>query len=1112
MPRTTVTDIRLTTLTQQLSKHALACDIDAALNWLMQLPAADRHALAPACAQLLYEQPPGNDSRNWGDMREVLLVCLGLCARKPSEMELYSHDFGMVLLRQLLARSPLPWLDAMRKQAERRGWAFPHDMAYPDELWLVAQGHVNQPYSDRLRARLMGGYPFVATQGWSRNAMPAPDLAQVPAEFWQHDLWQMFMQPDATFGLEDEWLSGFVQAAGHWFSRADAIAQLLASLHVPAFKQPGINWRVQILAALAPTPAEWAPRQPELLLSLASAKSTVQGLALQAWLVQVQDPALPNNALPLAALLQELGAMWAVKTKAVHKQVLQLLGAVATRIAREPDAALQAQLHTQWLDTTQLGLIQPDASHQKRLLQLLQQAQPDAPTLAAQLASVHDLIGQAGRQWLAGAGVDVHAARAGAAPEAESLGMDASPIASSGTCAEPEPEPVNALAGTFEDWALDLVAALRPAAAWDVPRWYRALHGMAVHLPGIGAEQVTQLSPAWMQANTGAADGLSTLLVSTLQRIAADSPAVQTELTRLQLSAEDKLEWQNRASHANALRDALAHPCQGPLLQLARLRMRSNNAALRAMPLLSAPSHAGGRIAAPVLLERVAALAALGVRIQTTNGTPSIDASTDIHALTQAPLHADLQLALHRLWLPGVGSAAHAQAVQACTDLKSSDSDLILLELSELLLWLLSAQHAVPSPFAPQHPAWWADAALAHGRATAHPALQVGEHPLATYAAMRFELANLLADDPKALAPEPNAAEGDAARPHKAREALMTGWLVRRARELGLESLAPYLVHVGQPYRWMDGGEKQAAEGATAMQLQQLAGNSWAADALRRFRVAYRHLRLDAQPALWAERAIAALRGHDELQRSPHWLPGMPALWVGASLGDFHEVVVGPVRGRAPNWPDATQLRWTLDALHPNATGPWDDARCTVLALALADKDAATRMQGAQGLAALLRTQTVHRLSAPSAAQPHSLAATSTATATTAAAAPPPTAECAMARVLALLLRNQQLALTRLTDCLRNDVLPEPGAAPALALLLLLTLAQLPAEPLRGHKALLELTSDALGQSGGQAPARNAVLNTAPEAARHTLYQRLAAWAQAGSTKASAKSLQQVLA
>ena len=130
------------------------------------------------------------------------------------------------------------------------------------------------------------------------------------------------------------------------------------------------------------------------------------------------------------------------------------------------------------------------------------------------------------------------------------------------------------------------------------------------------------------------------------------------------------------------------------------------------------------------------------------------------------------------------------------------------------------------------------------------------------------------------------------------------------------------------------------------------------------------------------------------------------------------------------------------------------------------------------------------------------------------------TASATLGRVLALLLRNLQISLPRLADTLRNDALPEPGHAPVVAGLMLATLGHLPAEPLRGHKALLELTSDALGQcatglegqDGPNGPTRATVLRALPAPLASALPERLQAWAQVSATKSAAKSLQQVLA
>jgi len=221
-------------------------------------------------------------------------------------------------------------------------------------------------------------------------------------------------------------------------------------------------------------------------------------------------------------------------------------------------------------------------------------------------------------------------------------------------------------------------------------------------------------------------------------------------------------------------------------------------------------------------------------------------------------------------------------------------------------------------------------------------------------------------------------------------------------------------------------------------------------------------------------------------------------------------------------------------AQRPEQTGPWDDARCTVLALALADKDAATRGQAVQ----LLRVAT-HTARQPCPVAQAGIAAQAEAPASAPGAsgtapveakaqaqrthADVPgqietntTASAALARVLALLLRNLQINLPRLADSLRNDALPEPGHAPVVAGLMLATLAQLPTEPLRGHKALLELTSDALGRcanglDGPDGPTRATVLRALPAPLASALHARLQAWAQAGATKSAAKSLQQVL-
>ena len=1210
MPRATVSPERLQALTDELSRLAIAAQVEPALAWAAGLTPEERKALTPVTLHM-HTRPTGKDSRDWHKQRQVVRAVNALCGQKPKE--LVAEHWSGFELRQLLAHGPLPWLDVMRTQGNRRG-GLGLGITWADDHWLMHEGHVSVPLTDRMRAELIGTYPFVGGYDWhAKRPISGPDLAEVPAEFWAQDFWLLFtlplgpqapITPDSS--QQNGWIPAFVQAAGQFFSRETAIARLLASLQIPALKQNQIGWQVQLLGALAPTPAEWAAHPAELLLALASPLSTVQGMGLQAWLALVQADA-PGDArddvhgglqapLPLVALLQELGVLWAVKTKAVHKQALTVLEALAQRIAREPDAALQAELRQAWREAAVLGLIQPDASHQKRLLQLLMQQVPDCHELAALLAGSLDLIGQAGRQLLSKVGVNLQAdaASEGQAASADALlvtyeakasaagdvlgdvaAAGAWPVAGTGTPPAAEPTPVDVQAGSFEDWAIDLVAALRAGQSHqseldDLARWHRALHGLAVHGASLTPEQLTQLGPAWMQANTGFASPLSTLFVAQVKRIAGKAPPLQVVLTQLAQNAKNKLGWHNHAHHTDALRKALAHPTSGPLLQAMRWRMRQADPAVRALPLLSAPSHRGAFVGVPVLLNRVAALAAAGLDVAAlashadlanrpaddsralqpapapspNAGNPQAlvardlaDEASSSQPLAASDLQADLQLALHRLWLPAPGSAAHHEALRAVSAYTAEKTGGSCHELPRLLTWLLSGEHALPADFAPAHPAWWADAALAHGRDVTHPALQVGEHPLAHYAGMRFALATMRADEPEALAPELTAAEADLAYPSKASEALMSGWLTRRAHELGLGELAPYLVKLGLTGRSVSGGAQLAAEQTSAQQLQQIAGNSWAADALRRFRIAYRHLRLERQsPALWAERAIESMRSAGGWQHAADWLPTLPALWVGASLGDFHELVIGAVIGRAPNWPQADTLRSTLAALaqRPEQTGPWDDARCTVLALALADKDAATRGQAVQ----LLRvaTHTMCKPGSPAqtgitsraeAPAPSGASGTASAQAHGTQAELPSqieattsTASAALARVLALLLRNLQISLPRLADSLRNDALPEPGLAPVVAGLMLATLAQLPAEPLRGHKALLELASDALGQCANDlngpgvphGPTRAAVLRTLPAPLASALHARLQAWAQVSTTKSAAKSLQQVLA
>lgn len=1200
MPRATVSPERLQALTDELSRLAIAAQVEPALAWVMGLTPEERKALAPVTQQL-HARP--KDSREWHKQRQVMRAVNALCGQKPKE--LVDEHWSGFELRQLLAHGPLPWLDTLRTQGNRRGW-LSLDMGWADDHWLMRDGHVSVPLTDRLRAELIGTYPFVGGHDWRANrAIPAPELSDVPAEFWAQDLWLLFtlplgpqaaVTPDSA--QQDRWMPGFVQAAGRWFSRETAIARLLASLQIPALKQNQIGWQVQLLGALAPTPAEWAAHASELLLALASPLSTVQGMGLQAWLTLVQADApgdVQDNVqsslqapLPLVALLQELGVLWAVKTKAVHKQALGVLEALAQRIAREPDAAVQAELRQAWREAAVLGLIQPDASHQKRLLQLLMQQVPDSHELAALLAGSLDLIGQAGRQLLAKAGVDLQAngaterhttsadallvtseAKASATGDAVLGNVAAAgawPVAATGAPPAAEPTPVDVQAGSFEDWAIDLVVALRAGQSLqrepdELARWHRALHGLAVHGPTLTPEQLTQLGPAWKQASNGASHPLGILFAARIRRMAAATPTLAAVLAKLKANVNGKLSWNYLVGDAAELREALAHPTSGPLLQAMRWRMRQADPAVRALPLLSAPSHSGAFVSVPALLNRVAALAAAGLDVaalaphadlanrpagslapqptpspHVSHAQPAASDGADEASATQplagSALQADLQLALHRLWLPTPGSAAHRDALHAVSAYTAQNSGGSCHELPQLLSWLLSGEHSLPANLAPTHPAWWADAALAHGRDVSQPALQVGEHPLAHYAAMRFALANMRADEPDALAPELTAAEADLAYPSKASEALLSGWLTRRAKDLGLEELAPYLFKLGLPYRSVSGGAQLAAEHTSAQQLQQIAGNSWAADALRRFRIAYRHLRLDRQPpALWVERAIESMRSAGGWQHAADWLPTLPALWVGAALGDFHEVVIGAVKGRAPNWPQADALRRTLAALaqRPEQTGPWDDARCTVLALALADKDAATRGQAVQLLRVATHTarQPGSIAQASSAAQADAPGATGLAPVEAQAQgtqAEPPgqmgtstTASATLGRVLALLLRNLQISLPRLADTLRNDALPEPGHAPVVAGLMLATLAHLPAEPLRGHKALLELASDALGQCANglnspNGPTRVAVLHALPAPLASALPTRLQAWAQVSATKSAAKSLQQVLA
>ena len=1039
-----VSAAQLEALSQEFTRRVLAADAPALLAWLAGLPQAERHALQPLAAQLHY-RPRGKDSRAWGAQRDCTTLAQIFCARKAIEVS--NFHFGTAELLQCVAAGPLPWLDARRRSAFKRGQSWPSDLGYLDELWLQEHGHVSEPAPPAVMAQLLANGVCGAQQpvNWrERLTWLAPRADTVPARYWRTDLWLLFHHPNLLAQEVAEaqrvpWIEWFCAQAGVHFPREQAIREVLTGTLAAGLKRPQVMLQVQLLHALKPSAAEWAPHQPQLLAALGHAQSVLQGLAVDAWHAQAQA-GLP---LPLDALLPMFGGLWAVRVKALHRQALALYAELLPRTAGDAEAR-QAQL-----DTLLPALLVPDADLHKRLVQLLAGQFPDRAALARLLAPWQEPLQQQARQWLQAQGVALTGeatAPSDAAPSAADA-ADALAPASHDPEPLPDPEPLGIAVDRYEDWCLALTEALR-GHAFDAALWHQATNGMLLHLPALTAAQWPALSPAMREACERPLRPLAGVFAHLLWVLSegTDAPAG----ARAEVVAWTKAFTGLTPSHWQRVSlEVRQAPGFGQLLALVHARVR---AGVR-LPLLSTPSHAPLWISVPALVQALAQHEAASV----------------------APDLLDLQLALHRLWLPAAGSPAHDDACAALASRPADD------ELRALLGWLLDGAAALPvTAITPALASCWASAALAHGRALDHPALQQGQHPLATYAALGLRLPPLRCDDPAAPLPEATAAEQAHSYPGKAQDLQLCLFARRRLVELDPAAawLADSLNQLRMPTGWRRPESPEAVVAdLSAAQLIKAAGTNTLSDALRRHWRSHSELPLERERLhlwfehlLWAARQRSQPRDGSELLAA---LPTLPALALLASIQHVRHQPLGPIEVLQPIWPDPRhelpELLHTLLAFAGRL--PWTDGLGLWLAHGLDQKDASLRALAAEWWLREARHVDAARI--------HHLG-----------------------RVLGLCLFHGQLQAPRLAETMLSHWLPETSHQPLLRHALRqccdALLCQLPPQPqVRQFKDLLAAYAEVLALTASQ---------PLPAA----LDVRLEAWAKAAPLKAGVRTVRQI--
>ena len=1040
---TAVSAAQLAALSQELSRRVLAADACALLAWLAGLPLAERHALYPL-AQQLHDRPSGKDSRNWGEQRECSALAQIFCARTAPEVS--SFHVATATLLQCAAAGPLPWLDARRRSAFKRRQAWPPDLGYLDELWLQEHDHVSEPAPPAVMAQLLAN-GVSGTQRpvpWrERSTCLTPQADTVPTRYWQSDLWLLFHHPnplpqEIAEAQRAPWIEWFCAQAGVHFPRGQAVREILTGTLAAGLKRPQVMLQVHLLRALQPSAAEWAPHQPQLLAALGHAQSALQGLAVEAWHTLVKAD-LP---LSLDALLPMLGGLWAVPVKALHRQTLTLCAELLPRTANDAEAR-QALL-----DTLLPALLVPDADLHQRLVQLLAAQITDRAALARLLAPWQEHLQQRARQWLQAQGVSLTTAAAATIDTGAAVAPSVAARADDIVSAPPsDPEPLAMNVDRYEDGCLAVTAALR-AHTFDAVLWHQATHGMLLHLPVLTAAQWPALSPAMREACTRPLRPLSSVFAHLLWVLSegaetpSDAPAQLVAWTKAYAGLTPG-HWQRVSLEARRT------PGFGQLLALVHARVL---AGVR-LPLLSTPSHAPLWVSVPALVETLAQHAAAGV----------------------APDPLDLQLALHRLWLPAAGSPAHDDACAALASRPADD------ELRALLGWLLDA--AAPLPIAAITPALapcWASAALAHRRDFAHPALQIAQHPLATYAALGLRLPPLRCDDPAAPLPEATAAEQAHSYPGKAQDLQLCLFARRRLVELDPAAawLADSLNQLRMPTGWRRPESPEAVVAdLSAAQLIKAAGTNTLSDALRRHWRSHSELPLERERLhlwfehlLWAARQRSQPRDGSELLAA---LPTLPALALLASIQHVRHQPLGPIEVLQPIWPDPRhelpELLHTLLAFAGRL--PWNDGLGLWLAHGLDQKDASLRALAAEWWLREARHVDAARI--------HHLG-----------------------RVLGLCLFHGQLQAPRLAETMLSHWLPEASHQPLLRHALRqccdALLCQLPPQPqVRQFKDLLAAYAEVLALTASQ---------PLPAA----LDVRLEAWAKAAPLKAGVRTVRQI--
>ena len=909
---------QLAALAQEFTRRVLIADAAALLAWLASLPPSERHALYPLARQL-HERPSGKDSRNWGAQRECSTLAQIVCARKTTEAPPF---FSTAVLMQCVAASSLPWLDARRRSAFKRGQSWPPDLGYLDELWLQQHGHVSEPAPPAVMAQLLANGVYGTQRplhGHERIASLTPQADAVPARYWQSDLWLLFHHPNPLSWEVSEsqrapWIEWFCAQAGVHFPREQAIREVLTGTLAAGLKRPQVMLQVQLLHALKPSAAEWAPHQPQLLAALGHAQSALQGLAVEAW----HSLAKAGLPLPLDALLPMLGGLWAVRVKALHRQTLALYAELLPRTVNDAEARQTL------FDTLLPALLVPDADLHKRLVQLLAAQITDRAALTSLLAPWQESLQQQARQWLQAQGVALPTTTTTMATTAAMAASSTGAADDIASASPPDPEPLTSPIDRYEDWCLALTAALREQA-FDTALWHQAINGMLLHLPVLTAAQWPALSPAMREACSRPLRPLSSvfahlLWVSSEGTAAPADPLAQLESWTQAYAGPTPSHWQRLSLEVRQT------PGFGHVLALVHARVL---AGLR-LPLLSTPSHAPLWVSVPALVQALAQHETAGV----------------------APDLLDLQLALHRLWLPAAASPAHDMACAALATRAAGD------ELRALLAWLLDGAATLPvTAITPALASCWASAALAHGRDLDHPTLQLGQHALTTYARLGLHLPPLRCNDPTAPVPEATAGEQAHDYPGKAQDLKLS--LLSRRRLVELDPAAAWLADSLNQMRLPTGWRRPESPAAavaslSAAQLIKIAGANALSDALRRHWRRHSELPLERERlGLWFEHLLWAAR-----QRSQPlaWsallaaLPTLPALALSAPLQHVRHQPLGPIEVMQANWPDPHhELPALLHALLDLAGRlPWDDSLGLWLAHGLDQKDASLRALAAE--------------------------------------------------------------------------------------------------------------------------------------------------------------------